>query len=57
MSHKQLFIYATRVNGNAVKSEESQILTQAQTMEEIRGIADKNRKSLIPKPKRIQGYA
>lgn len=52
--NKELFIYATRINGQNIKSVEPQIPIQAQTLDEIRAIADKNRKSLIPKLKRIQ---
>lgn len=52
--NKQLFIYATRINGKEVKTDQPQIPIEAQTLEEIKGIADKNRKSLIPKLKKIQ---
>jgi KaiC/GvpD/RAD55 family RecA-like ATPase len=52
--NRQLFIYATRINGKAMESGEPQIPIQPETLDEIRAIAEKNRKTLIPKLKKLK---
>ncbi len=52
--NKELFIYATKIDNQQVRTSQPQIPIQAQTLDEIRQIAEKNRKSLIPKLKKLQ---
>jgi len=51
---KQLFIYAERINDKELKSDKYEIDIKPETLDEIKGIAEKNRKSLIPKLKRLK---
>ena len=46
---KHLFIYAERINNKNIQSDKYGINIQPQTLDEIKGVAEKNRKSLIPK--------
>jgi len=51
---KKLFIYAERINDREIKSEKYAINIEPGTLDEIKNIAEKNRKSLIPKLKKIK---
>ncbi|MFW6096228.1 MAG: hypothetical protein ACOC8S_07315, partial [Bacteroidota bacterium] len=51
---KKLFIYAERIDDREIKSEKYAINIDPGTLNEIKNIAEKNRKSLIPKLKKIK---
>lgn len=51
---KKLFIYAERINNKELKSEKYEINIRPETLDEIKNIAEKNRKSLIPKLKKLK---
>jgi len=51
---KQLFIYAERINDKDLNTNKYEIDIKPETLDEIKGIAEKNRKSLIPKLKKLK---
>jgi hypothetical protein len=51
---KQLFIYAERINDKELNTNKYGIDIKPETLDEIKGIAEKNRKSLIPKLKKLK---
>ncbi len=54
MEEKELYVCAERINQQAVQTEKYHIDIQPETLDEIKEIAEKNRKKLIPKLKKIK---
>lgn len=51
---KRLLVYAERINNKNIQSDKYGTNIQPQTLDEIKSVAEKNRKSLIPKLKKLK---